>query len=56
MWQGSQSLREREARALAEEDYELVEQLRKELEITERRTESDLATSSMSEVNNLLTH
>jgi len=49
-WKETERLREREARALSEEDYELVEELRKKLEETESRTERELAYSSMEEV------
>ena len=50
MWEETESLREREARALSEEDYELVEELRKKLEETEMRTERQLASSGVAEV------
>lgn len=50
IWLKGQSLKEREEKALEEEDYELAEQLRKQLERTEMRTEREIATYSLAEV------
>lgn len=50
MWLESEVIREREARALADEDYELVEQLRNQLEEAESRTERQLAEAGIAEV------
>ncbi len=50
MWLESEVIREKEARALAEEDYELVEQLKNQLEEAESRTERKLAESCIVEV------
>ena len=51
VWLKGQTLLEREATALAEEDYELAEQLRKQLETTEMRTEQEIAANCLIEVN-----
>lgn len=49
-WVGDRLLMEQEAKALAEEDYELVEQLSRQLDATGVQAEQDIASAGLAVV------